>query len=268
MCHVVPLAFRSQAVLTLLQDPELLQQQRKQAAERGAAYGGFARPQIDTYGAHGHHENSQPALNGFAPPSNMASSVSQASNAYGRSFAAGEASFGAQSAGSRHQMLAHGDDSARLGGPTVSAWTAPAIAKGSEASREAAGGVPTSQPHQPGSRAAGETKVCAQRAVVLFVLQRVFALDKVDSCMLGASPEPPCVSCQGVSFADNQKNVERLKQLLQLEGNRVCADCQQPGPAARPTWASINTGVFLCLRCAGVHRGLGVHVSKVGFRCW
>lgn len=30
-----------------------------------------------------------------------------------------------------------------------------------------------------------------------------------------------------------------------------------------PRWASWNLGIFLCMRCAGKHRNLGVHVSKV-----
>jgi Putative GTPase activating protein for Arf len=50
---------------------------------------------------------------------------------------------------------------------------------------------------------------------------------------------------------------------LQRPENRSCADCTGGGSGARPTWASINTGVFICMRCAGVHRGLGAHVSKV-----
>ena len=30
-----------------------------------------------------------------------------------------------------------------------------------------------------------------------------------------------------------------------------------------PRWASWNLGIFLCIRCAGIHRNLGVHISKV-----
>ncbi|KAJ1259860.1 hypothetical protein BS78_10G188400 [Paspalum vaginatum] len=51
----------------------------------------------------------------------------------------------------------------------------------------------------------------------------------------------------------------KLRELLQKSDNRVCADCSAPDPK----WASANIGVFICLKCSGVHRSLGTHVSKV-----
>lgn len=56
-----------------------------------------------------------------------------------------------------------------------------------------------------------------------------------------------------------EKRKERLGRLLQLSGNKQCCDC---GVKA-PKWAAWNHGAFLCLTCAGVHRGLGTHISKV-----
>ncbi len=38
--------------------------------------------------------------------------------------------------------------------------------------------------------------------------------------------------------------------------------CRFP-PFADPDCASINLGIFICIKCAGVHRNLGVHISKV-----
>lgn len=28
-------------------------------------------------------------------------------------------------------------------------------------------------------------------------------------------------------------------------------------------WASVNISIFLCLTCAGIHRGFGVHISYI-----
>lgn len=70
---------------------------------------------------------------------------------------------------------------------------------------------------------------------------------------------------KGVTLEENKKRVEALKVLLQRPENRNCADCRDGGAASRPSWASINTGVFICMRCAGIHRGLGVHISKVAY---
>uniref|UniRef100_A0A2C9KZY6 Arf-GAP with coiled-coil, ANK repeat and PH domain-containing protein 2 n=1 Tax=Biomphalaria glabrata TaxID=6526 RepID=A0A2C9KZY6_BIOGL len=51
----------------------------------------------------------------------------------------------------------------------------------------------------------------------------------------------------------------RMEQLLTIPGNSHCCDCG----ANEPRWASINLGITLCIECSGIHRGFGVHLSKV-----
>ncbi|KAI9751137.1 MAG: hypothetical protein M4579_006189 [Chaenotheca gracillima] len=51
----------------------------------------------------------------------------------------------------------------------------------------------------------------------------------------------------------------KLAEIQKKEGNSLCCDCGAPAPQ----WASPKFGVFLCLTCAGTHRGLGVHISFV-----
>ncbi|TYI96048.1 hypothetical protein E1A91_D01G042200v1 [Gossypium mustelinum] len=46
--------------------------------------------------------------------------------------------------------------------------------------------------------------------------------------------------------------------LREIPGNDVCAECN----AHKPDWASLNLGILLCIECSGVHRNLGVHISK------
>jgi len=63
---------------------------------------------------------------------------------------------------------------------------------------------------------------------------------------------------------DKQKLIQEkcqtiLSQMLRDEDNKYCVDCDAKGPR----WASWNLGIFLCIRCAGIHRNLGVHISRV-----
>ncbi|GMM47412.1 GTPase-activating protein [Pichia kluyveri] len=56
------------------------------------------------------------------------------------------------------------------------------------------------------------------------------------------------------------KNKAILQELLNDEYNKHCADCKI---SRNPRWASWNLGVFICIRCSGIHRSLGTHISRV-----
>ncbi|KAK4519854.1 THO2 plays a role in transcriptional elongation [Mucor velutinosus] len=62
---------------------------------------------------------------------------------------------------------------------------------------------------------------------------------------------------QSKSVQDRHERM--LNEIVKNPSNEHCADCG----AKNPRWASYSLGVFLCIRCAGIHRKMGTHISKV-----
>ena len=50
-----------------------------------------------------------------------------------------------------------------------------------------------------------------------------------------------------------------LNEILSREGNTTCFDCRNENPK----WASLNNGIILCLKCAGIHRSFGLQISTI-----
>uniref|UniRef100_A0AAY4BMK2 ArfGAP with SH3 domain, ankyrin repeat and PH domain 1b n=1 Tax=Denticeps clupeoides TaxID=299321 RepID=A0AAY4BMK2_9TELE len=50
-----------------------------------------------------------------------------------------------------------------------------------------------------------------------------------------------------------------IEDVLHMPGNEVCCDCG----AADPKWLSTNLGILTCIECSGIHREMGVHISRI-----
>uniref|UniRef100_A0A6Q2X1V2 ArfGAP with SH3 domain, ankyrin repeat and PH domain 1b n=1 Tax=Esox lucius TaxID=8010 RepID=A0A6Q2X1V2_ESOLU len=49
------------------------------------------------------------------------------------------------------------------------------------------------------------------------------------------------------------------EEVLRMPGNDICCDCG----AAEPKWLSTNLGILTCIECSGIHREMGVHISRI-----
>ncbi|CAN4080956.1 unnamed protein product [Withania somnifera] len=70
----------------------------------------------------------------------------------------------------------------------------------------------------------------------------------------GAVTDENALASLRVNQADSVSKI-----LRKVPGNDKCADCG----ASDPDWASLNLCILICIECSGIHRNLGVHISKV-----
>lgn len=86
----------------------------------------------------------------------------------------------------------------------------------------------------------------------------------------GSAYKAAAVKEQGVAVSnykagtdEAKRNEEKLLKLIrEPRENSRCFECST-AMDFKTAWASINLGVFICIKCSGIHRSLGVHLSKV-----
>eukprot|EP00483_Globobulimina_turgida_P007767 UN07782 len=68
-------------------------------------------------------------------------------------------------------------------------------------------------------------------------------------------------------MAEDKRSPPDWKQQLDAiinsrgQNNNICADCL--ANSSDSNWSVWNHGIFVCIKCAGVHRQIGVHISRV-----
>jgi len=72
------------------------------------------------------------------------------------------------------------------------------------------------------------------------------------------------------AFEDNGKSTENhglvefqqtlVNYIRNIPSNNQCCDC---GGNNDNTWLSTNFGIIICIECSGIHREMGVHISKI-----
>ncbi|XP_068196350.1 arf-GAP with SH3 domain, ANK repeat and PH domain-containing protein 1a [Antennarius striatus] len=84
------------------------------------------------------------------------------------------------------------------------------------------------------------------------------------SVLTNSKEEALNVAFQGGGQSSGVEEEEELTksiidEVLRLPGNNSCCDCG----ATDPRWISTNLGVLTCIECSGIHREMGVHVSRI-----
>uniref|UniRef100_A0A4W2INK1 ArfGAP with SH3 domain, ankyrin repeat and PH domain 1 n=1 Tax=Bos indicus x Bos taurus TaxID=30522 RepID=A0A4W2INK1_BOBOX len=83
------------------------------------------------------------------------------------------------------------------------------------------------------------------------------------SVLTNSKEEALTMAFRGEQSAGESSLEELTKAIIEdvqrLPGNDVCCDCG----SAEPTWLSTNLGILTCIECSGIHREMGVHISRI-----
>ena len=74
--------------------------------------------------------------------------------------------------------------------------------------------------------------------------------------------------CIGFSSRESLQQILRRLQLARLflllsKLQSISQFLTKNSSFSDPDWTSINLGIVVCIECSGIHRSLGVHISKV-----
>ena len=64
-------------------------------------------------------------------------------------------------------------------------------------------------------------------------------------------------------MSEDESEISINKILATYEGNNICSDCETNDPDWGVNCVLLKTYVFVCIKCSGIHRDLGTHISKV-----
>jgi stromal membrane-associated protein len=143
---------------------------------------------------------------------------------------------------SRHLIAHNGAPEGSDAAAALASSTMMGVADSAAASASAPRAQPPARPGRPGG---GNYRQAGANATTAAQQQQQQAGPSADGTLIGEAVE---------------------RRLGAIAGNETCADCTTSDPARhpnKPTWGSTNLGVVFCIRCSGVHRKLGAHITKV-----
>jgi len=75
---------------------------------------------------------------------------------------------------------------------------------------------------------------------------------------LFSSVDPNVIKIEDEIYKE-EKLRDKMHDLMRIAGNNICVECGDKDPE----WASVSLGIYMCITCSGIHRNLGVHISRV-----